>query len=105
VFGTIASGVLQPWIWRMPAADVWLMPLAAGLLGALAQLLIAHALRVGPSSVISPFNYMAIVWGIIIDLLIWSVYPSVWTLAGAAVITLAGVYISCREGRPTKDTP
>jgi drug/metabolite transporter (DMT)-like permease len=99
VFGTLAAGLVQPWVWRAPPADLWLLFAGAGILGAIAQLLIAHALRIGEASVVSPFNYTAIVWGIAIDLAIWGAYPSVWTLAGAAVITAAGLYIFRREAR------
>lgn len=101
VFGTLVAGLVQPWVWRMPPADLWLLFAGAGILGAIAQLLIAHALRIGEASVVSPFNYTAIVWGITIDLAIWGAYPGVWTLAGAAVITAAGLYIFRREARTT----
>lgn len=105
VFGTVVAGLVQPWVWSTPPVELWLYFIAAGALGAIAQLLVAHALSIGEASVVSPFNYTAIVWGIVIDLAIWSVYPSLWTLAGAAVITAAGLYIFRREGRPVKDTP
>lgn len=105
VFGTIVGAAFQPWIWQTPPAELWPLLLGAGVLGAIAQLLIAYALKIGEASVVSPFNYTAIVWGILIDLIFWHVYPSYWTLAGAFVITAAGVYIFRREGRPVKDTP
>ena len=47
--------------------------------------------------IVSPFNYTAIIWGIGIDLAIWGVLPTYWTIAGTAVITLAGLYIFRRE--------
>ncbi len=97
VFGTFAAGLVQPWVWRTPPGETLALFCAAGFLGAIAQLLIAHALKIGEASIVSPFNYTAIIWGIAIDVAIWSLYPSVWTLAGAAVITAAGLYIFRRE--------
>lgn len=97
VFGTLVAGLVQPWVWKTPPMEIWLLFVGAGLLGAIAQLLIAHALKVGEASVVSPFNYTAIIWGIAIDLAIWSVFPTFWTLAGAAVITASGLYIFRRE--------
>ncbi len=97
VFGTIVGGLLQPWFWRMPGIETWALFAAIGVLGAIAQLLIAHALKIGEASVVSPFNYTAIIWAIAIDLAIWGVLPTFWTIAGAAVITLAGLYIFRRE--------
>ncbi len=97
VFGTIVGGLLQPWFWLTPEIETWALFAAIGVLGAIAQLLIAHALKIGEASVVSPFNYTAIIWGIAIDLAIWGVLPTFWTIAGAAVITLAGLYIFRRE--------
>lgn len=97
VFGTIVGGLIQPWVWRTPEIETWALFTAAGFLGAFAQLLIAHALKVGEASIVSPFNYTAIIWGIAIDLAIWGVLPTFWTIAGAAVITLAGLYIFRRD--------
>lgn len=97
VFGTLVAGLVQPWFWRTPPMELWLLFAAAGLLGAIAQLLIAHALKIGEASIVSPFNYTAIIWGIAIDLALWGVFPSSWTLAGAAIITASGLYIFRRE--------
>lgn len=97
VFGTLVAGLVQPWVWKTPPMEIWLLFIGAGLLGAIAQLMIAHALKVGEASVVSPFNYTAIIWGIAIDLALWGVFPSYWTLAGAAVITASGLYIFRRE--------
>lgn len=102
VFGTVVAGLLQPWFWKTPTTEVLLLCVAAGFLGAVAQLLIAYALKFGEASLVSPFNYTAILWGVVIDLVVWSVFPSWWTLAGAGVITLAGLYIFHREARPAR---
>lgn len=98
LFGTLAAGLVQPWVWHTPPLELWALFGAAGFLGAIAQLLIAYALKLGEASIVSPFNYTAIIWGIAIDLAIWSAWPSVWTLAGAGIITAAGLYIFRREG-------
>lgn len=97
VFGTLVAGAVQPWFWNTPPMELWLLFAGAGLLGALAQLMIAHALKLGEASVVTPFNYTAIIWGIAVDLVLWRVFPGYWTLAGAAVITASGLYIFRRE--------
>jgi drug/metabolite transporter (DMT)-like permease len=97
VFGTIVGGLIQPWVWRTPEPETWVLFIAIGFLGAIAQLMIAHALKIGEASVISPFNYTAIIWGIAIDLAIWGILPTFWTMAGASIITLSGLYIFRRE--------
>jgi len=97
VFGTLVAGLVQPWFWKTPPFELWPLFIGAGLLGAIAQLMIAHALKVGEASVVSPFNYTAIIWAIAIDMVLWGVFPNHWTLAGAAVITASGLYIFRRE--------
>lgn len=97
VFGTVVAGAVQPWFWKPVTTEMLLLCVAAGILGAVAQLMIAFALKFGEASVVTPFNYTAIVWGIVVDALLWSVWPQWWTLAGASVITAAGIYIFRRE--------
>src|SRR5690606_8271439 len=97
VFGTVVAGAVQPWFWEPVTMNMLLLCLAAGILGAVAQLMIAFALKFGEASVVTPFNYTAIVWGIVVDLIVWSVWPQWRTLAGAAVITAAGIYVFRRE--------
>ena len=97
VLGTLIAGAVQPWVWKTPPADTWMLFAAAGVLGGIAQLLIAHALKVGEASVVSPFNYTAIIWGVGVDFVLWNLLPTVWTLGGAAIVTVAGLYLFRRE--------
>lgn len=97
VFGTVVTGVLQPWVWRPPSGEVLALAAAAGLLGGLGQLMIAYAMRFGEASVVAPFNYTAILWAVLVDLALWGVAPSPWTLAGAVIIIAAGLYVYWRE--------
>ncbi|MDA7948828.1 MAG: DMT family transporter [Hyphomicrobiaceae bacterium] len=97
VIGTLITGVAQPWVWKTPPSDLWVLFVAAGVLGAMGQLLVAHALRVGEASIVTPFNYTAIIWGVAVDFFLWQVFPTVWTLGGAAIITIAGLYLFRRE--------
>ncbi len=97
VAGTLIAGAAQPWVWKTPPTELWILFVAAAVFGALGQLLIAHSLRIGEASIVTPFNYTAIVWGVAVDVVLWHVWPSVWTLGGAAIITVAGLYLFRRE--------
>jgi drug/metabolite transporter (DMT)-like permease len=76
-------------------------PLMAGvgLCGALGQYFITVAFRSAPAAVVTPFEYTALVWGVALDVAIWSVWPSVVTLLGGAVVIGAGLYLIDRERR------
>ena len=70
---------------------------AIGLAGAIAQMLLIEAFRSAPASVISPFEYTALFWGITIDWVVWSALPSLRVLTGGAIVVGSGLYLIWRE--------
>ncbi|MEE2698363.1 MAG: DMT family transporter [Pseudomonadota bacterium] len=97
VIGTILAGALQPWYWQeIPLNRLWLF-IGVGLAGASGQLLMSYALKFAEASIVSPFNYTAILWAIIFDAIIWGFLPTWTTIVGATIITSAGIYIFRRE--------
>ena len=46
---------------------------------------------------VTPLEYTALVWGMLLDLLVWQVLPDAGTLAGGAVVVGAGLYVIHRE--------
>ena len=46
---------------------------------------------------ITPFNYVSIVWATILGYLVFHEVPTAAMLAGAAIIVAAGLYIVLRE--------
>ncbi|MDD9878408.1 MAG: DMT family transporter [Magnetovibrio sp.] len=95
--GTVMAGLFMPWVWATPPLEVLGFFVAAGVLGALGQYFMTHALKVAEASVVSPFNYTAIVWGLLFDLAVWSIWPSWPTVIGAIIISAAGLYLFRRE--------
>jgi drug/metabolite transporter (DMT)-like permease len=87
------------------AAPSW-VPLQARhlpLLGALAvsgfiaQLALTEAFSHGEASVVAPFEYTALAWGVAIDWLMWKTLPDGFTLLGAAIIIGSGLYLIRHE--------
>lgn len=68
-----------------------------GVCGALGQYAITVAFSRGEASVIAPFEYSALAWGLCLDLLLWSVLPDGVTMIGAAIIVAAGIYLVRHE--------
>ena len=102
VAGTVMSALAQPWVWHTPPPDVMVLFVIAGIFGAFGQLLMALALKMAEASVVSPFSYTAILWGIGFDVVIWHTAPDMATLLGAAIITLSGLYLLHRENMKRK---
>lgn len=79
--------------------------IAVGVCGALGQYAITEAFARGEASVIAPFEYSALGWGLMLDLWLWGVLPDGATLLGAAVIVASGVYLLRQESRPIAAGP
>jgi drug/metabolite transporter (DMT)-like permease len=61
--------------------------------------LITEAFRHAPASVVAPFEYTALLWGVALDVVVWHVLPGAVTLAGGAIVVGAGLYLVERERR------
>ena len=100
----IGAGLLALPGWRsMLLSDLPLI-VGIGFLGATAQHLITEAFRSAPASVVAPFEYTALLWGVLLDLVIWNVLPGAITLVGGAVVICAGLYLIARERREQSKT-
>jgi len=68
-----------------------------GLGGALGQVAITEAFRLGEASLIAPLEYTALVYGVTLDLALWGVLPDGVTWLGAGIIVASGLYLLHRE--------
>lgn len=82
-------------------------PLILGLAvtGFLGQVAITDAFRHGQASVVAPFEYTALAWGLAMDWLLWHTLPDAATLGGAAIIVAAGLALLRRERQPVVTLP
>ncbi len=72
---------------------------ATGVLGALAIHLLTLAYRSAPASMIAPFEYTALLWGVGIDWLAWDTLPNARVYIGGGIVVLSGLYMIWRETR------
>ena len=93
----IGAGLLALPVWQpIRASDLpWLVGI--GLCGAIAQFLITEAFRRAPASVVAPFEYTALLWGVALDYVVWRVLPSAVTVGGGLIVIGAGLYLIRRE--------
>lgn len=73
--------------------------LFAGLLNGLAHFLMIFALRMADASLVAPFRYSALIWATLLGYAIWGHTPDFWTIVGAVVIVVSGIYLVMRERR------
>lgn len=99
------AGLLALPDWQpVRVADTGLL-VALGVTGALGQVFITEAFKSAPVSVIAPFEYSSLFWGLGLDLLFWGELPAPIVFAGAAVIVGSGLYLIHRERTPPVVTP
>ncbi|MGC4395010.1 DMT family transporter [Hydrogenophaga sp. T2] len=91
---------LPQWV-PIARADLPLL-IALAVTGFCGQLAITEAFRHGQASIVAPFEYSALAWGLGLDWLIWHTLPSSHTWLGAAIVIGSGLYLIRREKRITE---
>jgi drug/metabolite transporter (DMT)-like permease len=96
---SVGAGLLAVPAWVPLQLDHWPLFAGIGVTGALGQHFITEAFRHAPAAVVAPFEYTALLWGVALDLLVWTVWPGAVTLAGGAIVIGAGLYLLRRAAR------
>lgn len=71
--------------------------LGSGLVLTASFLFIVMAMRHGEIAVVSPFRYTIMLWAILIQIVVFSVWPDIPTLVGSAMLVATGLYTLYRE--------
>ena len=96
---SVGAGLLAIPAWVPLDLDHWPLFVGVGVTGALGQHFITEAFRHAPAAVVAPFEYTALLWGVVLDLVIWRVLPGAVTIGGGAIVIGAGLYLLARERR------
>ncbi|WP_316213395.1 MULTISPECIES: DMT family transporter [unclassified Bradyrhizobium] len=96
--GTFLLGaVMAPFGWVTPTPGSLVLFAAAGLISVTALFCVNRSLKLAPASVVVPYQYSMIVWAVIFGFVVFGDVPHPATIAGAAIIIGAGLYIYLRE--------
>jgi drug/metabolite transporter (DMT)-like permease len=96
--GTFLLGaLLSPFGWVTPSLGSLGLFAAAGCISVAALLCVNRSLKLAPASVVVPYQYSMIVWAVMFGIAVFGDVPSMATIAGAAIIIGAGLYIFLRE--------
>lgn len=101
-FGLFAVALSIPgaiYTWQWPSWHEYLLLATVGALGALSQSFWIRAFRAGEASAVAPFDYFRLIFAAVVGILLFSEWPTAWTLIGAAVIVASTVYIARRESQ------
>ncbi len=78
-------------------ASVWGALLFLGVSSGLAHCVFTRAYGLAPVSALAPYEYTMLLWGGLLGFVVFGEVPSWTTLAGAAIVALAGLYNLHRE--------
>ena len=87
---------LAAWV---PPQDisVWLLLASLGFWGGLGHWLLILAHRIAPASALAPYIYLGLIWMSFAGFVVFGQVPTAWTLSGAAIVILSGLYLFARE--------
>ena len=86
-----------PFGWLVPTWGEFAALVTIGLCGGLAHLFLTESYRLAPASLVAPFDYTSMVWVFLLGYFFFNELPSVFVLAGAAIIAAAGLFVIWRE--------
>ncbi len=98
VIATLSAATL-PFAFIWPRPIDFLMLAATGLVGGFGVLCLTQAFRLAAPAILAPFEYTAMIWGVLFGITIWGDIPSLWVLLGASIVAASGLYILHRETR------
>ncbi|MCR9110217.1 DMT family transporter [Marivita sp. XM-24bin2] len=88
--------VLRGWTWP-PDLMAWAVFCGIGFFGATGHIAATTAHRWADASLLSPMFYTQIVFAAFAGIVVFSTWPTIYTLSGGAIIIASGLYIWARE--------
>ena len=91
------TGIVALPDWRTPLASDLPVILIAGVCYGVGVIILTLAYRLAEASLIAPFDYLSLIWAVLIGYLVWGDIPTGLMLSGAAIIAVSGIFILRRQ--------
>lgn len=83
--------------WRaLSWSDVGLLAIC-GVFQFIGQYLFIDAFRYAGATMLAPFKYSLLVWGLIVGFAVWGDIPDIWAICGTALIAGSGLYVIYKD--------
>jgi len=97
LFGAVFLSAVVPMFWQPMSYAAWGLVLAIGICAAFAQWMLITSLALGEASMLAPFAYTGLISATLWGALFFDEYPDGYTIIGATLIVVSGVYVWYRE--------
>jgi S-adenosylmethionine uptake transporter len=99
VFGTLFSAYSAATVWQWPTGGEWVMIWLFGITANLVLHFMVKAFQLEEVTLLSPFHYVELLFTTILSLAVFGDLPTVYTIAGAAIIVAATVVAAFFDSR------
>jgi drug/metabolite transporter (DMT)-like permease len=83
------------WAWPDPSQLVGLVMM--GVAGGIGQLFMTESYRYAPASLTAPFDYVSIIWAVLLGYFFFGEVPQASVWAGSTIVIAAGLFVIWRE--------
>lgn len=97
VVSALAGLSTLPWGWVLPDPHQAALLVGAGLAGGAAHILMTLSFRHAEAAALAPFEYLSILWAMVVGMVFFAEIPN-WTFLLAAPLILAGSVIALPKG-------
>ena len=96
---TLCHSLLLLFGFRWPSAADAAMMAFGGIANAAAQYAWTKALLLAPTSAVSPFYYLMLVWAMVIGFFVWGDMPTTALIIGSAIVIASGMFLLWHEAQ------
>lgn len=95
--GGVLTSLALPFFWQpLELTDIAFM-LCICVIGTLGQLALIQAFSRAEAGAVAPFAYASLVYAAFWGMLFFGTYPDIWTITGALIIAVSGIFVWYRE--------
>ena len=98
---SLAFAVSMPFSFVKPTAIDTLWLLLNGAANGIAQYWWTRAIHMAPTAAVVPFNYLSLVWAVILGFAIWGDVPTIGLVIGSSIVVGSGLFLLWHETRKT----
>jgi len=102
---TVFYGLTLPFAFTTPAWSDMPMIVANGLSNMLGQYWWTRAIHLAPTSAVTPFQYLSLLWAMMFGYAWWGDEPTIALLIGSAIVVGSGLFLIWHETRKRRRPP